>query len=198
LGNRLVVGGDSVVLLWAPGALSLVLLVFEGRRWWPLVAAADLVFSLTGTDVPAIFIPFTMAANVLGALAGATLSRHRGLGPGRRMDLASGGDIALCGLAMALASLPLGVAGLILAVLMVSLGEFVAPPLEKYARQLKVFSKNKDGLKGRFKIVGQIGIGIIVGATLYYNDDVVIREFSTPVSVESGVIETPAFRMSRH
>lgn len=59
---------------------------------------------------------------------------------------------------------------------------------------IKVFRKNKEGLKGRFKIVGQIGIGIIVGATLYYNDDVVIREFSTPVSVESGVIETPAFQ----
>ncbi|MBM3425501.1 MAG: phospho-N-acetylmuramoyl-pentapeptide-transferase [Bacteroidetes bacterium] len=59
---------------------------------------------------------------------------------------------------------------------------------------IKVFRKNKDGLKGRFKIVGQIGIGVIVGATLYYNDDVVIREFSTPVSVESGVIETPAFQ----
>jgi phospho-N-acetylmuramoyl-pentapeptide-transferase len=59
---------------------------------------------------------------------------------------------------------------------------------------IKVFRKNKDGLKGRFKIVGQIGIGIIVGATLYYNDDVVIREFSTPVSVESGVIETPSFQ----
>jgi phospho-N-acetylmuramoyl-pentapeptide-transferase len=59
---------------------------------------------------------------------------------------------------------------------------------------IKVFRKNKDGLKGRFKIVGQIGIGIIVGATLYYHDGVVIREFSTPVSVESGVIETPAFQ----
>lgn len=115
LGNRLVVGADSVVLLWAPGALSLVLLVFEGRRWWPLVAAADLVFSLTGTDVPAVFIPFTMAANVFGALAGATLARHRGFGPARRMDLASGSDIALGGLASALASLPLGVAGLVVA-----------------------------------------------------------------------------------
>jgi phospho-N-acetylmuramoyl-pentapeptide-transferase len=59
---------------------------------------------------------------------------------------------------------------------------------------IKVFRKNKDGLKGRFKIVGQIGIGIIVGATLYYHDGVVIREFSTPVSVESGVVETPAFQ----
>ncbi len=59
---------------------------------------------------------------------------------------------------------------------------------------IKVFRKNKEGLKGRFKIVGQIGIGIIVGATLYYHDDVVIREFSTPVSIEEGVVETPAFQ----
>ncbi|MFN3998087.1 phospho-N-acetylmuramoyl-pentapeptide-transferase [Algoriphagus sp.] len=59
---------------------------------------------------------------------------------------------------------------------------------------IKVFRKNKDGLKGRFKIVGQIGIGIIVGATLYYNDDVVIRKFSTPVSIEEGIVETPSFQ----
>lgn len=59
---------------------------------------------------------------------------------------------------------------------------------------IKVFRKNKEGLKGRFKIVGQIGIGIIVGATLYYNDEVVIREFSTPVSIEEGVVETPSFQ----
>lgn len=59
---------------------------------------------------------------------------------------------------------------------------------------IKVFRKNKEGLKGRFKIVGQIGIGIIVGSTLYYNDDVVIREFSTPVSIEEGIVETPSFR----
>jgi phospho-N-acetylmuramoyl-pentapeptide-transferase len=59
---------------------------------------------------------------------------------------------------------------------------------------IKVFRKNKDGLKGRFKIIGQIGIGIIVGATLYYNDDVVIRKFSTPVSIEEGIVETPSFQ----
>lgn len=59
---------------------------------------------------------------------------------------------------------------------------------------IKVFRKNKEGLAGRFKIIGQIGIGIIVGSTLYYNDDVVIREFSTPVSIEEGVVETPSFQ----
>lgn len=41
---------------------------------------------------------------------------------------------------------------------------------------IKVFKKDKEGLKGRFKIAGQIGLGLIVGLTLYINDDVVIRE----------------------
>ena len=41
---------------------------------------------------------------------------------------------------------------------------------------IKVFRKNKEGLAGRFKIVGQITIGLIVGLTLYFNEDVVMRE----------------------
>lgn len=41
---------------------------------------------------------------------------------------------------------------------------------------IKVFKKNKEGLAGRFKIVGQVSIGLIVGLTLYFNDHVVIRE----------------------
>jgi len=41
---------------------------------------------------------------------------------------------------------------------------------------IKVFKKNKEGLKGRFKIVGQVGLGIFVGLMLYFNPDVVIKE----------------------
>lgn len=41
---------------------------------------------------------------------------------------------------------------------------------------IKVFRKHKEGLKGRFKVVGQIGLGLIVGLTLYMSDDVVVRE----------------------
>lgn len=41
---------------------------------------------------------------------------------------------------------------------------------------IKVFKKNKEGLAGRFKIVGQVSIGLIVGLTLYFNEHVVIRE----------------------
>ncbi|HPB25008.1 MAG TPA: phospho-N-acetylmuramoyl-pentapeptide-transferase [Bacteroidales bacterium] len=41
---------------------------------------------------------------------------------------------------------------------------------------IKVFKKNKKGLAGKFKILGQIGLGLIVGLTMYCNDSVVIRE----------------------
>ena len=40
---------------------------------------------------------------------------------------------------------------------------------------IKTFRKNKDGLKGRFKVLGQVGLGIIVGATLYFNDAVTVK-----------------------
>ena len=41
---------------------------------------------------------------------------------------------------------------------------------------IKVFKKNKEGLKGKFKVIGQIGIGLIVGSVLYFHPDVVVKE----------------------
>jgi phospho-N-acetylmuramoyl-pentapeptide-transferase len=41
---------------------------------------------------------------------------------------------------------------------------------------IKVFRKNKEGLAGRFKVIGQIGLGLIVGVTLYFNPYAVVRE----------------------
>ena len=41
---------------------------------------------------------------------------------------------------------------------------------------IKVFKKNKEGLKGKIKLLGQILLGVIVGVTLWLNDDVVVKE----------------------
>jgi phospho-N-acetylmuramoyl-pentapeptide-transferase len=41
---------------------------------------------------------------------------------------------------------------------------------------IKIFKKNKEGLAGRFKIVGQVGLGLIVGLILFLSDDVIIEE----------------------
>ncbi len=49
---------------------------------------------------------------------------------------------------------------------------------------IKIFKKNKEGLAGRFKIMGQVGLGLIVALTLYISDDVVVR---VNVSAPAGV-----------
>ena len=41
---------------------------------------------------------------------------------------------------------------------------------------IKVFKKDKEGLAGKFKIIGQVGLGVIVGSVLYFNGQVVVRE----------------------
>lgn len=65
---------------------------------------------------------------------------------------------------------------------------------------IKVFLKNKEGLAGRFKILGQVSLGLIVAGTLYLSDDVVVREkvydlkgklkTETIISSETGQPET--------
>jgi phospho-N-acetylmuramoyl-pentapeptide-transferase len=44
---------------------------------------------------------------------------------------------------------------------------------------IKVFKKNKDGLAGRFKIIGQVGVGLIVGAIMWWHPDVVVKDGQT-------------------
>jgi phospho-N-acetylmuramoyl-pentapeptide-transferase len=41
---------------------------------------------------------------------------------------------------------------------------------------IKVFRKDKKGLAGKFKVMGQIGLGLIIGTTMFFNKDIVIRE----------------------
>ena len=42
---------------------------------------------------------------------------------------------------------------------------------------IKIFKKNKEGLKGKYKIIGQVSIGFIVGITLWLSPDAVVREY---------------------
>jgi len=44
---------------------------------------------------------------------------------------------------------------------------------------IKIFRKNKEGLKGKYKIIGQVSIGFIVGITLWLSPDAVVREYIT-------------------
>jgi len=61
---------------------------------------------------------------------------------------------------------------------------------------IKIFKKNKEGLAGRFKIIGQLGLGIIVGLILFFSKDVVIAEKITNVDLttrqRTELIDQPA------
>lgn len=61
---------------------------------------------------------------------------------------------------------------------------------------IKIFKKDKQGLKGIFKVIGQVGLGIIVGSVLYFNPTVTVRERSnTPINfnqTETVVSQTPS------
>ena len=55
---------------------------------------------------------------------------------------------------------------------------------------IKVFRHNKEGLQGRFKIIGQVGLGLIVGTVMCFSEDIVIREHTTvPVSIEQSIAD---------
>jgi phospho-N-acetylmuramoyl-pentapeptide-transferase len=55
---------------------------------------------------------------------------------------------------------------------------------------IKVFKKDKAGLKGKFKVVGQVGLGLIVGLTLYFHESVVVREYAGEPHTEAITIGT--------
>lgn len=54
---------------------------------------------------------------------------------------------------------------------------------------IKVFKKDKKGLAGKFKVFGQVGLGVIVGLTLYFNDNVVVREVSPAATMPAEVVQ---------
>ncbi len=54
---------------------------------------------------------------------------------------------------------------------------------------IKVFKKDKEGLAGRFKIMGQVGLALIIGWTMYFHPDIVVREQVTLPAKVSAPLE---------
>ena len=52
---------------------------------------------------------------------------------------------------------------------------------------IKIFRKDKEGLKGIFKVIGQVILGIVVGSTLYFHSEVTVRLEQTSDLVEQGI-----------
>jgi phospho-N-acetylmuramoyl-pentapeptide-transferase len=54
---------------------------------------------------------------------------------------------------------------------------------------IKKFKNDKAGLKGKFKVLGQVGLGLIVGSVLYFHPDVTIKE-QVPQELTTGMVST--------
>ncbi|WP_282030593.1 phospho-N-acetylmuramoyl-pentapeptide-transferase [Winogradskyella eximia] len=62
---------------------------------------------------------------------------------------------------------------------------------------IKKFKNDKDGLKGKFKVLGQVGLGIIVGATLFFHQDVTLKE-KLPIQQQNEIrAENPNVQASK-
>lgn len=59
---------------------------------------------------------------------------------------------------------------------------------------IKVFRKNKEGLSGRFKILGQVGLGITVGWVLFFSDEITIRQYILPNGTLSEIDASKVYR----
>ena len=59
---------------------------------------------------------------------------------------------------------------------------------------IKVFRKNKEGLSGRFKVLGQVGLGITVGWVLFYSNEITVREYLLPNGQFSAVDASKTFK----
>ena len=59
---------------------------------------------------------------------------------------------------------------------------------------IKVFRKNKEGLSGRFKVLGQVGLGITVGWVLFYSNEITVREYLLPNGQWSAVDASKVFK----
>lgn len=62
---------------------------------------------------------------------------------------------------------------------------------------IKVFKKNKEGLSGKFKVLGQVSLGVFVGAVMYYSPEVTIKEeMVNPVSSQEQITQSSIVEFS--
>ena len=62
---------------------------------------------------------------------------------------------------------------------------------------IKKFKNDKEGLKGRFKVLGQVGLGVIVGATLFFHNDVTIKEKLPIEQQQELLVENPNIEQAK-
>jgi diguanylate cyclase (GGDEF)-like protein len=109
LSSLMIYGEDSVALFWPAAGVALIgLLCFGMRHFW-FIPLALLVYHATLSPIPDTFLPFSLAANTLSALAGVWFIQRR-TEPG--LDIRSGFRVFFGGVLLAAVSATIGVAGM--------------------------------------------------------------------------------------
>ena len=106
---------DQVALIWAPSGLAFAALVVYGIRWWPFIAIAVVLLHLVLAPVPMLFLPFSIAANVLEAVIGAWVVRRFAAKAVSDLSINSGFSLLAGGLMQVLVGGPVGVTGMYIA-----------------------------------------------------------------------------------
>lgn len=108
----LTTGPNEVTLMWPGNGIIFAALLYFGPRWWPLPMIAVLLLHLTIAPVPLSFIPWSIASNVIGALAGVRFVRHVLPDLMNRFDITSGATLLGGGVVFALVSACFGAIGM--------------------------------------------------------------------------------------
>lgn len=108
----LATGPSEVTLIWpATGIVYAVMLCF-GWRWWPLPALCVLLLHLLIAPAPLSFLPWSVASNVLGALAGIWFVKRFVPGLFGRFDVTTGAGVLAGGVVLAVTSAIFGTLGM--------------------------------------------------------------------------------------
>jgi diguanylate cyclase (GGDEF)-like protein len=106
---------DQVALIWPSSALSFCTLLLYGLRWWIATPVAVVLVHLTIAPVSPLFLGFSVLANTLGALTGATLVRLLAPNAAHRLSVRSGFELLRAGALGAATSSLIGSAGMVIA-----------------------------------------------------------------------------------
>lgn len=108
------IGSSGVTLAWPSAGVAFGAMLYFGPRWWLLPAISIIVMHLTISTVPAAFLPWSVASNVCGALAGVYFVRRRQPDALKRFDISVGTSVLLGGIVLSFVSAAIGVTGLYL------------------------------------------------------------------------------------
>lgn len=105
-------GPETITLIWPPSGVVYAVFILYGLRWWPFVVVAVLLTHWLMAPVPAVFLPYSVASNLVGGLLGAAyVLRFRSLAA-ERYSLDGGFNLLLGGLIMVTVSALIGTAGM--------------------------------------------------------------------------------------